>query len=204
MCGHVVNDASAIYAISEYLNCNQRVVDVRLIASDLSRALALVQADSEVFRPLPLLRDRCPDVTKPLLIVTWPGWEAFLARRGTPDDLTKCALRAAVVTEKWGPGDGLKCGQFSFAGRVEGGMSGGPVVSALTAEVVGIVTQSWDFDGFEIGETWYSFASGTLAKSDLPPADMVAAQIDLGTGMAVDVGELWDFLSEAGVAYDRT
>ncbi len=98
--------------------------------------------------------------------------------------------RAAVMTDSFteddlfGTGNNTSC--FSFAGHIEGGMSGGPVVSVLTNKIVGIVTKSFFHAGRdqEAAEKWYLEA----------PPRVITAQLELGMGIAVSAKELKAFL----------
>ena len=98
--------------------------------------------------------------------------------------------RAVVMTDsftedEWS-GTGNNTSLFSYAGHIEGGMSGGPVVSVLTNKIVGIVTKSFshaDRDQ-EAAEKWYLNA----------PPRVITAQLELGMGLAVSVKELKAFL----------
>ena len=98
--------------------------------------------------------------------------------------------RAVVMTDsftedEWS-GTGNNTSLFSYAGHIEGGMSGGPVVSVLTNKIVGIVIKevSHTEGDQEAAERWYREA----------PPRVITAQLELGMGMAVSLKELKEFL----------
>ena len=102
------------------------------------------------------------------------------------------APHAAVMTDSWTedtPGiRSFGVSRFSYAGHIEGGMSGCPVVSVLTNKIVGIITNSGDHtaEDQEAAERWY----------DEAPPRVIVAQLTLGTGIAVSLKELKTFLSK--------
>ena len=98
--------------------------------------------------------------------------------------------RAVVITDsftedEWS-GTGNNTSLFSYAGHIEGGMSGGPVVTVLTNKIVGIVIKnaSYTEGDQEAAEKWYREA----------PPRVITAQLKLGMGVAVSVKELKAFL----------
>ena len=98
--------------------------------------------------------------------------------------------RAVIITDsftedEWS-GTGNNTSLFSYAGHIEGGMSGGPVVTVLTNKIVGIVIKevSYTEGDQEAAERWYREA----------PPRVITAQLQLGMGMAVSVKELKAFL----------
>lgn len=197
-CEHVVRDHSAILiAGEESIFDGKNMTPAQVVMLDKRRDLALLKVPSAGVHPLQLSTSEQLDHAMPLLVWTWPGWIQLetgkVGGTDTRPDL-RCVPRAAVMTRLW-PGDEGGVPLFSFAGRVEEGMSGGPIVSALTGDVIGVVTSCWPLDPSEIAENWrgnveglgwYDF-SGRLYP---PPDEIVMAQLGLGMGIALPVQEL--------------
>lgn len=201
-CGHVVCNASTIMIVNEEpVFDGQRFTRAEAVALDERRDLALLKVSTRGLHALVLSTSEQLDDATPLLVWTWPGSHELesklkTATQGPPD--LRCASRAAVMT-RWWPGKGRSVPLFSFAGHVEEGMSGGPVISALTGEVGGVVRACWPLDPCEIAENWranvesrgwYDFSGGWGP----PPDEIVEAQLGLGIGIAVPTRELQQFV----------
>ncbi len=201
-CEHVVRDASAILVVSkENIFDGERMTTAQVVMVDKRRDLTLLKVPSASLHPLELFTSEQLDDATPLFVWRWPGWfelEKSL-KMGKPEGTDmkpylNCVPRVAVMT-RWWPAKEGGVPLFSFAGHVEEGMSGGPIVSALTGQVVGVVTKDLNVDPNEVADNWranvehmglYDF-SGRL----YPPADeIVAAQLGLGIGIALPVQEL--------------
>ena len=152
------------------------------------------------------------DGSMPLRIWSWPGWNAWektvvntleqVLEEGKKlgekerQDLSMSAStltpdpHAAVMTASWTEDNPLSnligVSLFSFAGHIEAGTSGGPVVSVLTNKIIGIVTEIHHSpkDLREVTDTRYL---------DVPPR-IIEAQLELGMGIALSVKELKVFL----------
>ncbi len=174
---------------------------------DKRRDLTLLKVPSASLHPLELFTSEQLDDATPLLVWTWPGRFELESRlkmgkaEGTDmGPYLRCVPRAAVATRMWPAKEG-GVPLFSFAGHVEEGMSGGPIVSALSGNVVGVVTRAWFLDPSEIAWNWrtnvehmgwYDFSGGTYP----PPDEIVESQLGLGMGFALPVQELNSLMSE--------
>lgn len=192
-CAHLIRGASTIMiANEEPIFAGAKHTTSEVVALDERRDLALLTVSSRDVHALALSPSKQLDDATPLLVWTWPG-----RHDQEPLDL-RCVPRAAVMT-RWWPGKEGGVPLFSFAGHVEGGMSGGPVVSALTGEVVGIVRADWPLDPSEIAENWranveslgwYDFSGGWGP----PPDEIVEEQLGLAIGIALPTCELQQFV----------
>ena len=103
------------------------------------------------------------------------------------------------MTDSWTEDNNLR---FSFAGRIEGGMSGGPVVSALNNKVVGIITAGWDVDSEEVVDSSYLGPDSCFDEESQSSFERIGeklraaviAQLDLGRGIAISLKEPKEFL----------
>jgi len=201
-CAHVVRGKSQIKILSpEQVFDGAFDTTANVLAVDEQRDLAILRVPHSNFPSLRLASNEELDDSTPLLIWTWPGWNEWetkpSARKLERSDL-KPTPRAAVISGFWDAKED-RASSFSFAGHVEGGMSGGPVVSALTGEVVGVVKRFWNLDPNEIAETWkLSIESlGIYPDMDGPwpnAEEIVVAQLSLGSGMASPARELQSLL----------
>ncbi len=201
-CEHVVRDASQILIVSEArIFSGKRLTAAEIATVDKQRDLALLKVAGANIHPLELSTSEELNDAIPLLLWTWPGWNGLESKLETAEvaredigSYLSCVPRAAVMT-RWWPAKGGGIPKFSFAGHVEEGMSGGPILSALTGEVVGVVCESWLIDPTEVAENWranvegmgwYDFSGGL----DPAPDEIVEAQLGLGMGIALPVQEL--------------
>ena len=116
---------------------------MEVIRTDENLDLALLRSSSRL--PFLQLEDReVLDDSMPLRIWSWPGWnawwEAWEDREKGIQAITSSTLSptpyAAVMTDSWTE-EKNNILRFSFAGHIEGGMSGGPVISSLNNTIVG-------------------------------------------------------------------
>ena len=133
--------------------CEKKTGKGRVIATDKSLDLALLRSNSRL--PFLELKER------ELRIWSWPGWkawwEAWEDREKGIQAITSSTLSptpyAAVMTYFWTEDNILR---FSFAGHIEGGMSGGPVVSSLNNKIIGVIKVVFHTEGDqEAAERWY-------------------------------------------------
>ncbi len=210
-CQHVVTDAKEVALFSHHpifegeTVLEKKRAKGKVIRTDEKLDLALLRSSSRL-PPLELEDKEDLDDSMPLRIWSWPGWNAWLEdpKKGIKD--VSSALtptpHAAVMTDSWTEEENNTL-RFSFAGRIEGGMSGGPVVSALTSKIVGVITSSWNACPQEVAETWFlgehpDNLSAQELQSRLEPrapiVKAIRAQLDLGMGIAISLKELKAFL----------
>ena len=206
-CEHVVKDAKEVTLLSHHPVFEGENAKGKVIRTDKSLDLALLRSSSRLpFFLQPEDKEEFDD-SEPLRVWSWPGWikwekafekalEGKIPGKKEMQDLSRPASKltpaphAAVMTDSWEEDNPLSnligVSLFSFAGHIEGGMSGGPVVSVLTNKIVGIVTQCYHppKDLQEVTDTWYL---------DVPPR-IIEAQLELGMGIAVSLKELKTFL----------
>ena len=208
-CRHVVTDAKEVTLFSHHPGFfeGENRARVEVIRTDENLDLALLRSSSRL--PFLQLEDReALDDSMPLRIWAWPGWNTWwekVREEGLQriQDITSATLsptpHAAVMTESWIENNILR---FSFAGCIEGGMSGGPVVSALNNKVVGIITAGWNVDPEAVidssclgsdscfdeeSQSWFERIGERLRTAAI-------AQLALGMGIAIGLKELKVFL----------
>ena len=199
-CEHVVRDAKEVTLLSHHpLFEGKNGTKGKVIGTDENLDLALLRSSSRL--PFLELEDKEDlDDSIPLRIWSWPGWNAWWKAvldqekeiQGNASSTLTPTPRAAVMTS-WTEDNVLR---FSFAGHIEDGMSGGPVVSALNNKIIGVVTHCWDVSPEEIVESSYlaagSFSDDEERQEKLNAA--VTAQLALGMGVALSIKELKAFL----------
>ncbi len=212
-CEHVVRDTKEVGLVSHRpifegkTDLKKRGTKGKVIATDEKLDLALLRSSSGRLPFLELEDGEVLDDSVPLRVWSWPGWNAWLEdpKKDLSSALTPTPY-AAVMTDSWTedtPGIslfGVSC--FSFAGRIEGGMSGGPVVSALNNKIVGIITADWNVDPEAILAASYLAAESCLDEESKRRFERVGkklraaviAQLDLGMGIAISLKELKAFL----------
>ena len=198
-CHHVVRDAKEVDLFSHHpVFEGKKSAKGKVIATAKSLDLALLR--SNIRLPFLELKEREDiDDSMPLRIWSWPGWNAWWASAArekeiqaiTPSTLSPTP-HAAVMTDSWTEEENNTL-RFSFAGRIEGEMSGGPLVSALNNKIVGIITAGWDVDPDEVAETWREFY-GCQQDHDPGKSKAIRAQLGLGMGIAISLKELKVFL----------
>ena len=179
----------------------------KVIGTDENLDLALLRSSSRL--PFLELEDKEDlDDSIPLRIWSWPGWNAWWKavldqekeiQVNASSTLTPTP-RAAVMTS-WTEEKNNTL-RFSFAGHIEGGMSGGPVVSALNNKILGIITRDWNVDPEAILDSSYLGADSHFDEEGQrwferigeKTRAAVIAQLDLGMGIALSVKELKAFL----------
>ena len=179
---------------------------VEVIRTDENLDLALLRSNSRL--PFLELKEREDlDDSMPLRIWSWPGWkawwEAWEDREKGTQAITSSTLspgpHAAVMTDSWTEDNVLR---FSFAGHIEGGMSGGPVVSSLNNKIIGVITADWNVDPESIVDSSYLGADSCFDEEGQrwferigeKQRAAVIAQLALGMGIALSVKELKVFL----------
>ena len=207
-CEHVVRDAEEVTLISHHpLFEGKNVMKGKVIGTDKNLDLALLRSSDCLPFSLELEGKEDLDDSIPLMIWSWPGWNAWWAacrEKGiqaiTPSTLIP-APRAAVMTNFWTEEEN-NTRQFSFAGRIEGGMSGGPVVSVLNNKITGIVTAEWNVDAESILASSYLDGDSCLDEESQRWFERIGermraaviAQLDLGMGIAIGLKGLKAFL----------
>jgi hypothetical protein len=200
-CAHVVHGMTELLiAAYEPVLGGRRHSIGTVIRTDerLDLALLKIECGSAPSLDLGASDDALDDAT-PLLVVVPPkdAVEVALQRNDANESIASwCTTRAAVRTGSWSMAKaGRPC--FSYAGCAEDGMSGGPVVCALSGQVVGVVFAQPPIDPGWAAEAWEDAArtTGTIDFSEVPsPTDLVAAQLAIGTGLALPASELRAFL----------
>ena len=199
-CYHVIKGADVVGLIGQNPVLEGKAVRAEVAGIDENLDLALLRRapspvpDSTGRTPLPFLhlenRETLDDST-PVLVWSWPE-----------GNFSKPAHHAAVITASWTEGKNNTL-QFNFAGRIEGGMSGGPVVSALNNKILGIITRDWNEDPEAILASSYLDPDSCMDDEDAQRwvelglekrRAAVIAQLDLGMGIALSVKELKAFL----------
>ena len=147
------------------------------------------------------------DDSMPLRIWSWPGWnawwEAWEDREKGIQAITSSTLSptpyAAVMTS-WTEEKNNTL-RFNFAGHIEGGMSGGPVVSALNNKILGIIIREWNEDPEVILASSYLDPDSCFDGEDEESQRWlerkraaVLAQLNLGMGIAIGLKGLKTFL----------
>lgn len=195
-CEHVVRDAMEVWILSgeQTLDGKKGIVS-KVVAVDQQRDLALLRVTTIDIPFLKLSTIEQIDNAIPLLVWTWHGWHEWDMKQDKGPNL-RCVHRAAVMTDCWSSGKtGIQT--FGFAGHVEDGMSGGPVVSALTGEIVGVTIACWPIDPDQVADAWQGVFGNlhNFSGNDGPaPDEVVRAQLGLGIGIALPVYELRRFL----------
>ena len=193
-CHHVVTGTEEVILVSHnpVFEGKKKVGKGEVVAIEENLDLALLRSRVHLPTSLQLEDGKTLDDSTPLLVWSWPGWNAF--EQGEVDPCTALDLHpaphAAVMSESWTEN---RIPRFSFAGRIEGGMSGGAVVSALTGKIVGIVTSSWNIDPDEIVDTWWQLY-GCEAGHDPAKIKALRALLALGMGIALNSKEAGVFL----------
>ena len=208
-CEHVVRDAKEVTLLSHHpLFEGKNGTKGKVIGTDENLDLALLRSSSRL--PFLELEDKEDlDDSIPLRIWSWPGWNAWWKavldqekeiQVNASSTLTPTP-RAAVMTS-WTEEKNNTL-RFNFAGHIEGGMSGGPVVSALNNKILGIITRDWNEDPEAILASSYLDPDSCMDDEDAQrwvELDLekrraaVIAQLDLGMGIALSVKELKAFL----------
>ena len=210
-CEHVVRDAKEVTLFSHHpvfegeTYLAKRKAKGKVLATDEKLDLALLRSSSGRLPFLELEDGEVLDDSVPLRVWSWPGWTAWWEdpKKGIKDlssTLTPTPY-AAVMTDSWTEEENNTL-QFSFAGRIEGGMSGGPVVSVLTNKIVGIVTASWNVDPEAIVDPSYLGPDSCYDEESRSWFEQIGkklraavlAQLDLGMGIAISLKELKAFL----------
>ena len=212
-CQHVVEDAKEVTLFSHHpISEGETVVKKRkatgkVIGTDEKLDLALLRSSSRLPFFLELEDKEDLDDSMPLRIWSWPGWNAWREAfdKGIVQDPSSSTFtpvpRAAVMTNFWTEEEN-NTQQFSFAGRIEGGMSGGPVVSVLNNKITGIVTADWNVDPESILASSYLDDDSCLDEESQRWFERVGkkqraaviAQLDLGMGIAIGLKGLKTFL----------
>lgn len=201
-CHHVVEDAQQVLLVSHLpVFEGKRVGAGEVVRIDEDLDLALLRSSVHLPTHLYLEAEEIDD-SMPLLVWAWPGWNALEDGEVDPSaaDL-KPAPHAAVMADSWTENN---LPRFSFAGHVEAGMSGSPVVSALSGKIVGVATGLWRVcqqpeTPREIAETWHlgewawnlSEQERESRLESLPPelkAELKAIEMQLRLGMGVALG----------------
>ena len=199
-CEHVIRGVTIFRIVSEEpIFDGRNNTRAEVVTRDDVRDLALLKGVIPAPQVLEISTAQKVDDATPLLVWTWPGWGKRGSSSVRPEEsIMRSVQRAAVVT-CWWPAKERSVPSFSFAGHVEEGMSGGPIVSALTGEVVGVVTAAWNIDPTEVAENWRDNVQGigryTFSEFlGATPDQVVEAQLMLGMGMALPAQELRDFI----------
>ena len=207
-CRHVVTDAKEVTLFSHhpvFFEGKDRA-RVEVIRTDENLDLALLRSSSRL--PFLQLEDReVLDDSMPLRIWSWPGWnawwEAWEDREKGIQAITSSTLSptpyAAVMTS-WTEEKNNTL-RFNFAGHIEGGMSGGPVVSALNNKILGIIIREWNEDPEVILASSYLDPDSCFDGEDEESQRWlerkraaVLAQLNLGMGIAIGLKGLKTFL----------
>ena len=202
-CHHLVKDfADKIYLV----NHNSKTYhEVDIAGIDENRDLTLLHRKYPLEPTLQFEDEEALDDSTPLLVWSWPGWNALEEEGVDPSGIDfKPTPHAAVMTECWTENN---ISLFSFAGHIEAGMSGGAVVSALSRKIFGIAISSWIACSPEIArevvETWFlGIHPDNLGEQELrsfldptaPIIKAIRAQLVLGMGVALAVKEIRSFL----------
>ena len=197
-CEHVVRDAKEVTLLSHHpLFEGKKGTKGKVIGTDETLDLALLHSSSRL-PPLKLEDKEDLDDSTPLRIWSWPGWNAWWKAVLDQKEIQVNASstltptpRAAVMTS-WTEEKNNTL-RFNFAGHIEGGMSGGPVVSALNNKILGIITRDWNVDPDEVAEVWWEFY-GCQQDHDPEKSKAIRAQLGLGMGIAISLKELKTFL----------
>ena len=193
-CHHAVEGTEQCILISHNPVFDGKKVSMAEVV-DVDKDLDLALLRSKVHLPISLqLEDGKIDDSTPLLVWSWPGWNEFEQGADFSTVDLNPGPHAAVMSDSWTENH---IPRFSFAGRIEGGMSGGAVVSALTGKIVGIVTSSWNIDPDEIVDTWWQLY-GCEAGHDPAKVDALRAHLALGMGIALNSKEVRAFLNSKG------
>ena len=203
-CHHVVKDCADKILL---VNRNSKTVyKAEVVGGDENLDLALLRSRVHLPISLQLEDGETLDDSTPLLVWSWPGWNALEQGEADPSAVDfHPAPHAAVVTDSWTENN---IARFSFAGHIEGGMSGGVVVSALSGKIVGVVAASWRAcspgAAQEIAETWHldgppDLLSDQELQRRLEPRPAIVkaieAQLGLGMGIALSIKEVRAFLN---------
>ena len=198
-CRHVVQDAKEVGLISHHpVFEGEATAKGKIIRTSDDEGLDLALLHSSCRLPFLELEDgEILDDSVPLRVWSW-------------SNLKNPSPHAAVRTGFWPfrPDSTIEdnISRFTFAGHANEGMSGGPVVSALTNKIVGIILGGWKKDSIpprEIGETWWletppdTFSDEdrrSLLKVGRQQVEVITAQLELGMGIALSLKELKTFL----------
>ena len=211
-CQHVVKDAKEVALFSPHpifegeTVVKKRKATGKVIGTDEKLDLALLRSSNRLPFSLELEDKEDLDDSMPLRVWSWPGWNAWREAfdKGIVQDPSSSTFtpvpRAAVITNFWTEEEN-NTQQFSFAGRIEGGMSGGPVVSVLNNKITGIVTAEWGVDAESILASSYLDPDSCFDGEDEESQRWlerkraaVIAQLDLGMGIAIGLKGLKTFL----------
>ena len=215
-CHHVVRGTEQVILVSHDPvlegKKSARAGAAEVVGVDEDLDLALLRSKVHLPTSLQLAEGEAPDDSMPLLVWSWPGWNALEQGEVDPSaivvdsELLAAAPHAAVITDSWRTENDIS--KFSFAGHIEGGMSGGAVVSALSGKIVGVVTSSWTVSNpetaREIAETWHLGEwSWSLSEQELESrldprpetVKAIEAQLRLGMGIALSIDEVRTFLN---------
>ena len=202
-CHHVVKESEdKIHLINHNPVFEGKMGSVaETVGVDENLDLALLRSRVHLPTSLQLEDGETLDDSTPLLVWSWPGWNAFEQGEVDPSAVDfHPAPHAAVMTD-FGTENNIS--RFSFAGHIEGGMSGGAVVSALSGKIVGVVTSYRPIDPDEVAETWYlGEHPDNLSAQDLqsrleprpPIVKAISAQLARGMGVALNIKEVRAFL----------
>ena len=210
-CHHVVKDAKEVALFSHHpvfegeADLKKRKAKGKVLATDEKLDLAILRSSSGRLPFLELEDGEVLDDSVPLRVWSWPGWNAWWEdpKKGIKDlssTLTPTPY-AAVMTDSWTEEENNTL-QFSFAGRIEGGMSGGPVVSSLNNKIIGVITADWNIDPESIVDSSYLGPDSCFDEEGQrwferigeKQRAAVIAQLALGMGIALSVKELKVFL----------
>ena len=207
-CHHVVKDAKEVALFSHHpvfegeTDLKKRKAKGKVLATDEKLDLAILRSSSGRLPFLELEDGEVLDDSVPLRVWAWPGWNAWWEdpKKGIKDlssALTPTPY-AAVMTDSWTEDNVLR---FSFAGHIEGGMSGGPVVSSLNNKIIGVITADWKVDPELIVASSYLDPDSCFDGEDEESQRWlerkraaVLAQLNLGMGIAIGLKGLKTFL----------
>ena len=196
-CHHVVEDAKQVLLASHNpVFEGKRMGAGEVVRIDEDLDMALLRSSVHLPTHLQLEAGEIDD-SMPLLVWAWPGWNAWEDGELDPSAAVfHPASHAAVMTDSWTENN---LPRFSFAGHVEAGMSGSPVVSALSGKIVGVATGLWRVcqseTAREIAETWHLGEwAWNLSEQEREsrleprPPDLKAIEMQLRLGMGVALG----------------
>ena len=209
-CHHVVKEfADKIYlANHNSVFEGKKLGGAEIVGFDERLDLALLRSGVHLPTSLQLEDGKTLDDSTPLLVWSWPGWNAWEEGENWKtmsfDPVLHPSHHAAVMTDSWTENN---ISQFSFGGHIEGGMSGGVVVSALSGKIVGIVTHysraCTPETALRIAAAWFlgerpHDLSYQELQERLEPRPTIVkhieAQLRLGIGIALHTKEVGIFL----------
>jgi len=159
----------------------------KVVLVDELADVAIVRTEKRTPHGLTLNPDRVPTRTDHLLVWDWPAWQGN--SKPLLERAAKARPLAAIYTASWRTQQGSP--RFGFAGHVEPGMSGGPVVSAESGEALGLVLGTWHVDEGEIVDNWWANVGNRYevrTDSEVQPSHLiqsVKAHLALGMGIAL-------------------